>query len=48
MKMIQGVLKPDSGSFVVGETVQLAVVDQDRDALGEGNLCLNKSAFLIL
>jgi ATPase subunit of ABC transporter with duplicated ATPase domains len=25
--------KPDSGSFRVGETVELAIVDQDRDGL---------------
>jgi len=32
-KMIMGLEKPDSGDIVVGETVQLAYVDQSRDAL---------------
>jgi len=32
-KMITGVEKPDSGEFVVGDTVKLAYVDQSRDAL---------------
>lgn len=32
-RMITGEEKPDSGSFKVGETVQLAYVDQRRDAL---------------
>lgn len=31
IKMIQGKIQPDSGSFTVGSTVKLAVVDQDRD-----------------
>jgi energy-dependent translational throttle protein EttA len=35
--MIQGLIQPDSGSFKVGETVKLAVVDQDRDILGDGS-----------
>ena len=33
MKMITGQESPDSGSFQVGQTVQLAYVDQSRDAL---------------
>jgi ATP-binding cassette ChvD family protein len=33
IKMILGKEKPDSGTFNVGETVKLAVVDQDRDNL---------------
>ncbi|MBS0321653.1 MAG: energy-dependent translational throttle protein EttA [Proteobacteria bacterium] len=32
-KMITGVEKPDSGTIKIGHTVQLAVVDQSRDAL---------------
>lgn len=32
-KMITGLEKPDSGTFEVGETVQLGYVDQSRDAL---------------
>jgi len=32
-RMITGVEKPDSGEVVVGHTVQLAYVDQSRDAL---------------
>lgn len=32
-KMITGLEKPDSGTFTVGETVQLGYVDQSRDAL---------------
>jgi len=35
-KMITGQEKPDSGSITLGETVQLAYVDQSRDAL-DGN-----------
>jgi sulfate-transporting ATPase len=31
--MILGREKPDSGTFIVGDTVKLAVVDQDRDSL---------------
>lgn len=31
--MIQGLLTPDKGGIVVGETVKLAVADQDRQAL---------------
>ncbi len=31
--MIEGKLKPDDGSFLVGETVQLAIVDQEREGL---------------
>ena len=31
--MILGEEKPDAGIFTVGETVKLAVVDQDRDNL---------------
>lgn len=33
IKMITGREKPDSGSFVVGDTVKLAIVDQDRENL---------------
>jgi ATPase subunit of ABC transporter with duplicated ATPase domains len=33
LKMILGKEKPDSGSFLVGGTVKVAVVDQDRDGL---------------
>jgi len=33
VKMILGKEKPDSGTFTVGDTVKLAVVDQDRDSL---------------
>ena len=33
IKMILGKEKPDSGTFTVGSTVRLAVVDQDRDSL---------------
>jgi ATP-binding cassette ChvD family protein len=33
-RMITGAETPDSGSFRIGETVQLAYVDQSRDALG--------------
>ena len=33
IKMILGKEKPDSGTFTVGSTVKLAVVDQDRDSL---------------
>jgi energy-dependent translational throttle protein EttA len=36
-KMIVGQEKPDSGEFRVGETVQLAYVDQSRDSLGAKN-----------
>ena len=32
-KLITGALQPDSGSFKVGETVQLAYVDQEHDNL---------------
>jgi len=35
-KMITGLEKPDSGSFVVGETVTLAYVEQSRDSLPVG------------
>ncbi len=35
MKMITGAEQPDQGSFKVGETVQLAYVDQSRDALDD-------------
>lgn len=40
IKMILGKEKPDSGSFIVGDTVKLAVVDQDRD-----NLDANRSVY---
>ena len=33
VKMILGKETPDSGTFTVGDTVKLAVVDQDRDSL---------------
>lgn len=36
IKMILGKEVPDSGTFTVGDTVKLAVVDQDRDSL-DGN-----------
>ncbi|MFP6665064.1 MAG: energy-dependent translational throttle protein EttA [Deltaproteobacteria bacterium] len=32
-KMLTGIEKPDSGTLVIGETVQLSYVDQSRDAL---------------
>ena len=35
-KMIVGLEKPDAGSFKVGETVQLAYVEQTRDSLPSG------------
>ncbi len=35
-KMIVGLEKPDSGSFKVGDTVQLAYVEQTRDSLPVG------------
>ena len=35
--MIEGKLSPDQGSFIVGETVKLAIVDQEREGLS-GNL----------
>ena len=35
-KMIAGVEKPDSGTLTVGETVQIAWADQNRDALTAG------------
>ncbi len=34
-KMITGVEKPESGSFKVGETVQLGYIDQSRDSLND-------------
>ncbi len=39
-KMIMGIEKPDSGTLRIGETVQLAYVDQSRDALDD-----NKTAW---
>lgn len=33
VKMIQGKIQPDAGELLVGETVKLAVIDQDRDGL---------------
>ena len=36
-KMLNGQEKPDSGSITLGETVQLASVDQSRDALNDKN-----------
>ncbi len=35
-RMIMGQEKPDSGTFRIGESVQLAYVDQSRDALDPG------------
>ncbi len=35
-RMITGAEKPDSGKFVVGETVKLGYVDQSRDTLNDG------------
>jgi len=34
-KMLMGIEKPDSGELKIGETVQLAYVDQSRDALDD-------------
>jgi ATPase subunit of ABC transporter with duplicated ATPase domains len=34
-KMITGKEKPDSGTFVVGETVKLGYIDQSRDSLND-------------
>jgi len=39
-KMLMGMEKPDSGELTIGETVQLAYVDQSRDALDD-----NKTAW---
>jgi len=39
-KMIMGIEKPDSGELRIGDTVQLAYVDQSRDALND-----NKTAW---
>jgi sulfate-transporting ATPase len=36
-RMITGQEKPDSGTFTVGDTVDLAYVDQSRDSLVAGN-----------
>jgi sulfate-transporting ATPase len=36
IKMILGRVQVDSGTFTVGDTVKLAVVDQDRDSLDAG------------
>jgi ATP-binding cassette ChvD family protein len=36
-KIITGTEKPDGGSLVIGETVQLSYVDQSRDALTDDN-----------
>ncbi len=36
-KMITGKEKPDSGTFVVGDSVKLGYVDQSRDTLGDKN-----------
>lgn len=33
IKMIQGKIQPDKGSLTVGNTVKLAVIDQERDGL---------------
>jgi ATP-binding cassette ChvD family protein len=35
VKMIMGKVKPDSGTFTVGDTCKIAVVDQDRDSLDD-------------
>jgi len=37
LKMITGVEKPDSGNIVIGQTVQLAYVDQSRETLKGDN-----------
>jgi ATPase subunit of ABC transporter with duplicated ATPase domains len=37
-KLITGQLKPDNGSFKVGETVKLAYIDQSREMDGEKTL----------
>tara|TARA_R110000824_G_scaffold336_10_gene2343 strand:- start:28198 stop:29862 length:1665 start_codon:yes stop_codon:yes gene_type:complete len=37
LKMLMGQEKPDSGSIRIGETVELAYVDQSRDALNGDN-----------
>ena len=39
-KMLMGIEKPDNGELCIGETVQLAYVDQSRDALDD-----NKTAW---
>jgi ATP-binding cassette ChvD family protein len=36
-RLITGEEKPDSGNFKVGETVEIAYVDQSRDSLTDGN-----------
>ena len=36
-RMITGAEQPDSGAFTVGDTVQIAYVDQSRDSLNAGN-----------
>ncbi|MBE9568758.1 MAG: energy-dependent translational throttle protein EttA [Proteobacteria bacterium] len=36
-RMITGEEKPDSGEFRIGETVQVAYVDQSRDSLSDNN-----------
>jgi sulfate-transporting ATPase len=36
LRMITGAEEPDSGSLTLGETVELAYVDQSRDALDDG------------
>src|SRR3989338_8078091 len=33
LKMLMGLEQPDSGELIIGETVQLAYVDQSRDDL---------------
>jgi sulfate-transporting ATPase len=40
LKMLMGIEQPDSGELIVGETVQLAYVDQSRDDLDD-----NKTAW---
>ncbi len=36
-RMITGAEQPDNGAFTVGDTVQIAYVDQSRDSLNPGN-----------
>jgi ATP-binding cassette ChvD family protein len=41
-RMICGTEKPDAGEFKVGETVQIAYVDQSRDSLNGSNTVFNE------
>jgi hypothetical protein len=43
--MITGKEKADAGIFTVGDTVKLAVVDQDRDSLN-GRCCMRSLTHL--